>query len=89
MPFISAEPEFQLKIAAFCIKIRFGKSNILASSRKVFVPISLSGGSGGRAESAGINRHRVEGVSPLHERRSCSIMAPSHASAIREEAAKR
>ena len=43
----------------------------------------------GRAESAGINRHRVEGVSPLHERRSCSIMAPSHASAIREEAAKR
>ncbi len=43
----------------------------------------------GRAESAGINRHRVEGVSPLHERRSCSIMALSHASAIREEAAKR
>jgi hypothetical protein len=43
----------------------------------------------GRAESAGINRHRVGDERALHERRSCSIMAPSHASAIREEAAKR
>ena len=51
--------------------------------------IELSRLNWGRTESAGINRHRVEGVSPLHERRSCSIMAPSHASAIREEAAKR
>jgi hypothetical protein len=36
----------------------------------------------GRAESAGINRHRVGDERALHERRSCSIMAPSHARAI-------
>jgi len=43
----------------------------------------------GRTESAGINRHRVGDERALHKRRSCSIKAPSHASAIREEAAKR
>ena len=35
-------------------------------------------GPGGRAESAGINRHRVGDERALHKRRSCSIMAPSH-----------
>jgi hypothetical protein len=43
----------------------------------------------GQVESAGINRHRVGDERALHERRSCSIMAPSHASATREGAAKR
>jgi len=33
----------------------------------------------GQVESAGINRHRVGDERALHERRSCSIMAPSHA----------
>jgi 4-carboxymuconolactone decarboxylase len=32
----------------------------------------------GRAESAGINRHRVGDERAPHKRRSCSIMAPSH-----------
>jgi hypothetical protein len=32
----------------------------------------------GRAESAGINRHKVGDERALHRRRSCSIMAPSH-----------
>jgi len=32
----------------------------------------------GRAESAGINRHRVGDERAPHERRSCSIVAPSH-----------
>jgi hypothetical protein len=36
---------------------------------------------GGRCESAGINRHRVGDERALHERRSCSIVAPSHARA--------
>ncbi len=31
-----------------------------------------------RAESAGIDRHRVGDERSLHKRRSCSIMAPSH-----------
>jgi hypothetical protein len=31
-----------------------------------------------RAESAGINRHRVGDERAPHKRRSCSIMAPSH-----------
>jgi len=34
-----------------------------------------------RCESAGINRHRVGDERALHERRSCSIVAPSHARA--------
>ena len=36
----------------------------------------------GRGESAGINRHRAGGESLPHKRRSCSIMAPSHARAV-------
>jgi hypothetical protein len=36
---------------------------------------------GGRSESAGINRHRVGDERALHERNSCSTMAPSHARA--------
>ena len=43
----------------------------------------------GQTESAGINRHRVGDERALHKRRSCSIMAPSHASVLREDAAKR
>jgi len=34
---------------------------------------------GRRCESAGINRHRVGDERALPERRSCFIMAPSHA----------
>jgi hypothetical protein len=53
-------------------------------------PIGCSGNEiRGQVESAGINRHRVGDERALHERRSCSIMAPSHASATREGAAKR
>ena len=33
---------------------------------------------GGRAENAGINRHRVGDERAPRKRRSCSIMAPSH-----------
>jgi hypothetical protein len=35
-------------------------------------------GGTGRAESAGINRHREGDERAPHKRRSCSIMAPSH-----------
>jgi len=44
---------------------------------------------GGRSESAGINRHRVGDERALHERSSCSIMAPSHARAAVRVHAKR
>ena len=37
---------------------------------------------GQRCESVGINWHRVGDERALHERRSCSIVAPSHARAI-------
>ena len=43
----------------------------------------------GRSESAGINRHRAGGESPPHKRRSCSIMAPSHARAVVRSHVKR
>ena len=36
----------------------------------------------GRAESTVKNRHSVGDASAPHERRSCSIMAPSHARAV-------
>jgi len=43
----------------------------------------------GHSESAGINRHRVGDERALHERSSCSIMAPSHARAAVRVHAKR
>ena len=39
---------------------------------------ALSGYYRSRAESAGINRHRLGDERAPHKRRSCSIMAPSH-----------
>ena len=40
----------------------------------------------GRAESAGINRHRVGDERALHERKNCSIMAPKSCAGGREAA---
>ena len=62
---------------------------IIVVLNSIFFEILGKGESAGRPESAGINRHRVGDERALHERSSCSIVAPSYASMISNGMAKR